>query len=212
MISLSAPNDHPWAVPGHRLVAIVAGALLIPGTALPQPPATSTEPMVVSSASSSIEDATDTADFKAISVSQGARRVTADRARATGLDFQNSQWTFVGRVVFSLEPSSLLWADRAILEYHDGKLAQVTASGSPTHFEHRRSDARPPQRGQADVITYDPKLETVQLQGHARLSDGDGTEINAPMVVYSIRDHKGHADSGLANAGDPPKNAKQSAR
>jgi lipopolysaccharide transport protein LptA len=196
MIPLSTPNDHRSAVPGHRLAAFVAGALLIAGTPMAQPPATSAESMVISSASSNIDDVTNTADFKDISVSQGARRLTADRARTTGLDFQNSQWTFVGRVVFSLDPRSLLWADRAILEYRDGKLAQVTAIGSPTHFEQRRSDPRPPQRGQADVITYDPKLETVHLQGHAWLSDGDGTEISAPMVVYYIRDHRWYADSG----------------
>jgi lipopolysaccharide transport protein LptA len=195
MIPFSKPNDYRLAAPGYRLAAIVAAALLIAAAAVAQPPATSGEALVISSASSNIDDSTNTADFKDVSVSQGTRRLTAERARATGLRLQSSQWTFVGRVVISLESNSSLWADQAILEYRDGKLAQVTATGSPTHFEERRPDPQPPRRGQADVITYDAKQDTVQLQGHAEVSDGDGIELSAPVLVYHIRDHRWQADS-----------------
>jgi lipopolysaccharide transport protein LptA len=190
MIPFSKPNDHRSAVPGHWLVPIVAAALLIAGPAVAQAPATSADSLVINSTSSNIDDATHTADFKDISVSQGTRRLTAEQGRATGLHLQSSQWTFVGRVVISLESNSSLWADRAIVEYRDGKLAQVTATGSPTHFEERRPDPQPPRRGQADVITYDAKQDTVQLQGHAQVSDGDGVELSAPTLVYHIRDHR----------------------
>jgi lipopolysaccharide transport protein LptA len=195
MIPFSMPNDYRSAVPGHRLAPIVAATLLIAGAAVAQPPATSGDSLVISSASSSIDDATNTADFKNVSVSQGSRRLTAERARATGLRLQSSQWTFEGQVVISLESNRSLWADRAILEYREGKLAQVTATGSPTHFEERRPDPQPPRRGQADVITYDAKQDTVQLQGHAQVSDGDRIELSAPMLVYHIRDHRWQGDS-----------------
>ena len=195
MIPFSKPNDYRPAVPGHRLAAIVAAALLNAGAAIAQPPATSGDSLVISSAASNIDDATNTADFKYVTVSQGTRRLTAERARATGLRLQKSQWTFVGRVVITIEPGRSLWADQAILEYRDGKLAQVTATGSPTHFEERRPDPQPPRRGQADVITYDAKQDTVQLQGHAQVSDGDGVELSAPMLVYHISDHRWQADS-----------------
>jgi lipopolysaccharide transport protein LptA len=196
MIPFSKPNDYRSSVPGYRLAVIVAAALLIAGTAVAQPPATPGDSLVINSATSNIDDATNTADFKDVSVSQGTRRLTAERARATGLRLQNSRWTFVGRVLIALEPNSSLWADQAIVEYRDGKLTQVTATGSPTHFEERRSDPQPPRRGQADVITYDAKQNTVQLQGHAQVSDGDGVELSAPMIVYFIRDHRWQADSG----------------
>ena len=195
MIPFSKPNDYRSAAPGHRLVPLVAAALLIAGAAVAQPPATSGDSLVINSASSNIDDATNTADFKDISVSQGTRRLTAEQGRATGLRLQSSQWTFVGRVVISLDSNSSLWADRAILEYRDGKLAQGTATGSPTHFEERRPDPQPPRRGQADVITYDAKQDTVQLQGHAQVSDGDGIEFSAPVLVYHIHDHRWQADS-----------------
>ena len=195
MIPFSRTNDYRSSASGHRLTAIFAAALLIAGAAVAQAPATPGESLVISSATSNIDDATNTADFKGVSVSQGTRRLTAERARATGLRLQNSQWTFVGRVVITLDARSSLWADQAILEYRDGKLAQVTATGSPTHFEALRSDPQPPRRGQADVITYDAKQDTVQLQGHAQVSDGDGIELSAPMIVYYIRDHRWQADS-----------------
>jgi lipopolysaccharide transport protein LptA len=195
MIPFSKPDDYRSGVPGHRLAPIVAAALLIAGAAVAEPPATSGDSLVISSASSNIDDATNTADFKDVSVSQGTRRLTAERAQATGLRLQSSQWTFVGRVVISLESNSSLWADRAVLQYRDGKLAQVTATGSPTHFEERRPEPQPPRRGQADVITYDAKQDTVQLEGHAQVSDGDGIELNAPMLVYHIRDRRWQADS-----------------
>jgi lipopolysaccharide transport protein LptA len=195
MIRFSKPTDYRSVGPGYRLAAIVAAALLIAGTSVAQPPATSADSLVISSASSNIDDATNTANFKDVSISQGTRRLTAERARATGLRLQKSQWTFVGRVVITLDPSSSLWADQAILEYRDGKLAQGRATGSPTHFEERRPDPQPPRRGQADVITYDAKQDTVQLQGHAQVSDGDGIEFSAPVLVYHIHDHRWQADS-----------------
>src|ERR1700742_4299631 len=78
--------------------------------------ATNADPIVINSVSSNIDDATNTADFTNIVVSQGSTRLTAERARATGVGFQNSQWTFEGRVVITLEPRGTLWADQAVLE------------------------------------------------------------------------------------------------
>ena len=90
MIPFPKPNDYRSAVPGYRLAPIVAAALLIAGAAVAQPPATSEDSLVINSASSNIDDATHTADFKNVSVSQGTRRLTAERARATGLRLKSS--------------------------------------------------------------------------------------------------------------------------
>jgi len=177
-------------VPGRRAAAIVAGASLIAGSALAQRPKTSAEPIVINSVVANMDEANNTANFTTISITQGNTRLTADRASATGVGFQNSQWTFTGRVLIISETRGSLWADRAILEYRDGELAQVTATGSPAHFEQRRSDSQSAERGQADEITYDAKRETVRLHGHAHIVDGQSNEITAPMFVYHVRSHK----------------------
>ena len=191
MIHFSKPRAQLSVAPGRRVAAIVAGASLIAGSALAQRPATSAEePIVINSVVANMDEANDTADFTTISITQGNTRLTADRANVTGLGFQNSHWTFAGRVTIISETSGSLWADRAILEYRDGKLAQVTASGSPAHFEQRRTDSAQAEHGQADEVIYDAKQETVRLRGHAHMFDRQGTEITAPMFVYHVRNHK----------------------
>jgi lipopolysaccharide transport protein LptA len=182
-------------VPGYRLAVIIAAAMLIAGSAMAQPPASSEEAMVINAATSNLNDATNTGEFKDISVTQGTRRLTAERARASGLGQKNSQWTFVGHVVISLDPDSWLLADQAIVEYRDGKLAQIRATGSPTYFDQLRTEPQPRQHGQADGVTYDAKQDTVTLEGHVQLSDGDGMELSAPVAVYSRRDRTWQADS-----------------
>ena len=177
-------------VPRRRVAAIVAGASLIAGSAVAQRPATTAEPIVINSVVANMDEANNTADFTTISITQGNTRLTADRASATGVGFQNSKWTFAGRVMINSETRGSLWADRAILEYRDGELAQVTATGSPAHFEQRRTDSQSAEHGQADEITYDAKQETVRLHGHAHIVDGQSNEITAPMFVYHVRSHK----------------------
>ena len=177
-------------VPGRRVAAIVAGASLIAGSAVAQRPKASAEPIVINSVVANMDEANNTADFTTISITQGKTRLTADRASATGVGFQNSQWTFAGRVMIISETRGSLWADRAILEYRDGELAQVTATGSPAHFEQRPTDSQRAEHGQADEITYDAKQETVRFRGHAHIFDGQNTDITAPMFVYHIRNHR----------------------
>jgi lipopolysaccharide transport protein LptA len=201
MIHFSKSCAQQTFVPGRRVAAIVAGASLIAGSAMAQRPTTSAEqPIVINSAVANMDEADDTAEFATISITQGNTRLTADRANVTGLGFQNSHWTFAGRVMIISDTSGSLWADRAILEYRDGKLAQVTASGSPAHFEQRRTDSAQAEHGQADEVIYDAKQETVRLRGHAHMFDRQGTEITAPMFVYHVRNHKLQAisESGAA--------------
>jgi lipopolysaccharide transport protein LptA len=186
------------ALSGCLVAALVTGGALIAGAAVAQDPTTSREPIVINSAFSKIDYTTNTADFTDIVVSQGDTRLTAERASSTGVDFTNSQWTFAGRVVIILEPRGTLWADHATLQFRDGELTQVTAIGSPAYFEQQRTDARRPAHGHADRITYDPKQDTVRLDGHAQLSDvsdGRDMEISAAVFVYNVRDERLQADS-----------------
>jgi lipopolysaccharide transport protein LptA len=190
MIHFSKPCAQLSFLPGRRVAAMVAGASLIAGSAVAQRPTTSAEPIAVNSVVANMDEANNTADFTTISITQGNTRLTADRASVTGVGFQNSQWTFSGRVMIVSATRGSLWADRAILEYRDGELAQVTATGSPAHFEERRTDSQPPEHGQADEIVYDAKQENVRLRGHAHIFDRQSNEITAPMFVYHVRNHK----------------------
>jgi len=94
-----------------------------------------------------------------------------------------------------LEPRGSLSADQAIVQFRNGDLTQVIATGSPVYFERRRTDARGPGHGHADQVTYDATQDTVRLYGHPQLSDGSGVEISAPEFVYDVRDERLQADS-----------------
>ena len=188
------------ALPGCLVAALVAGGSLIAAAsradeAVAQHAAISPQPIIINSVFSNIDYRTNTAAFTDIVVSQGDRRLTAQRATATGVGFTNSQWTFAGQVVIILQPRGTLWADQAIVEFHNSELTQVTAIGSPAHFEQRRTDSGQPTQGHADRITYDAKQDTVRLYGHAQLADGRSVEISAPVLVYDVQGDRLQAES-----------------
>jgi len=168
------------------------------GTVAAQPPPASRVPIVIDSVVASIDDTTNTADFTTISVTQGGTRITAERAHATDVDSKNSRWTFTGRVTITSEQRGSLWADQAILEYRDGALEQIVATGSPVRFEQRRADSEPADHGQAEEITYEAKQATVRLRGHPQISAGNGLEMRAPMFLYHVRDGRlqAYSDNG----------------
>ena len=185
---------HRTALPACLVVALIAGGSLVAADSVAQRAASSREPIVVNSDSSNIDYGTNTAEFMGIVISQGDSRLTAERARAKGVGFTNSEWTFEGNVVIVREPRGLIRADQAILQFHEGELTQVTATGSPAYIEQRRSDSLQPGRGHADQITYDVKRGTVRLDGHAQLAD-ERNEISAPVFIYNVRDEGLQADS-----------------
>jgi lipopolysaccharide transport protein LptA len=188
----------PSREPRYRVAAILAGASLLVGTVAAQPPPTSRVPIVIDSALATIDDTTNSADFTSISVTQGGTRITAERAHATDVQSKNSRWTFTGRVTIISEQRGSLWADQAILEYRDGALDRILATGAPVRFEQRRTDSARPDHGQADEITYEAKQATVRLRGHPHISAGSGQEMSAPMFLYYVRDGKlqAYSDNG----------------
>ena len=198
MIHFSKGGDALSIEPRYRVAAIVAGASLIAGTVAAQPPPTSREPIVIDSVVATIDDTTNTADFTTISVTQGGSRITAERAHATDVGSKSARWTFTGRVMITSEQRGSLWADQAILEYRDGALDQILATGAPVRFEQRRTDSEPADHGQADEMTYEAKQATVRLRGHPHISTGSGLEMNAPMFLYHVRGGRlqGYSDNG----------------
>jgi lipopolysaccharide transport protein LptA len=185
---------HRAALPACLVMALVAGGSLVAATPAGQRPMTSQEPIVVNSVSSNIDYETNTAEFTGIVISQGDSRLTAERASATAVGFTNSEWTFVGGVVIVCEPRGLLRADQAILQFREGELTQITATGSPAYIERRPTDSVRAGHGHADQITYDVKQHTIRLYGHAQLVD-ERTEISAPVFIYDVRDDGFQADA-----------------
>lgn len=143
-------------------------------------------PITVDAASSEVDYRTNTVVFTQVVISQGATRIQADHAHASGLNFANSRWTFEGHVRIDAEPRGSLRSDQAVVEFRDNRIARATANGKPAQFEQQRSDSQQMARGHADEIVYDVRDGTVRLSSDAWLSDGVN-EISGPLLVYNIR-------------------------
>ncbi|HEX4618484.1 MAG TPA: lipopolysaccharide transport periplasmic protein LptA [Steroidobacteraceae bacterium] len=184
-------------IPRKASAWLLAWALpALAGTAAPGGlPDFSGLPVSVDAASSDFDYKTNTMVFSNVVISQGAMRVQAEHARATGLNFANSRWNFEGNVRIDAEQRGNLRSDQAVVEFRDNHIARATITGKPAEFEQKRANSDAVARGHADEILYDVNDGTVRLTDEAWLSDGQN-EISGPLLVYSIREQRVQAAAG----------------
>lgn len=163
--------------------------LLASGTAAAALPDFSGLPVLVNADFAEVDYKTNTLVYRNVVISQGAMRVSADHARATGLNFANSKWNFDGNVRINAEEHGNLRSDQAVVEFRDNHIARATITGKPAEFEQKRANSAAVARGHADEILYDVTDGTVRLTGDAWLSDGQN-EISNPLLVYNIREQR----------------------
>jgi lipopolysaccharide transport protein LptA len=126
--------------------------------------------------------------FRDVVITQGAVQVRADQATASGLNFENSQWEFRGKVHITVEGGSLE-SDEARVKFTNNRIAHATITGSPASFEQKLEDSGDIARGRAGTIEYDFAGATVRLKRDAYLTDGRN-DITGETLVYSIRDQR----------------------
>ena len=137
--------------------------------------------------SSEVDYKTNTLVFTDVVISQGDMRVQADHAHATGLDFDNSRWTFEGNVRIDAEQRGSLRSDSAVVEFKDNHIARATVTGKPAEFEQKREDSEQIARGHADRDRLRRQRRApCGSTDEAWLSDGQ-SEISGPLLVYNIR-------------------------
>jgi lipopolysaccharide export system protein LptA len=171
-----------------------AAGLALLGPALAVAAVAATKAEVPSQSQISWDAASVDGDFKThmmhlkdVVIKYGTMTVRADKADATGTDFQNSHWTFEGNVRINAEPRGNLRSDQAVVEFRDNHLVKATVTGKPAEFEQKRADSDQIAHGRADEIVYDVNEGTVRLSNDAWLSDGQN-EISGPVLVYNLRE------------------------
>ena len=152
------------------------------------------QPISLDAASSEVDYKTNRVVFRNVVISQGSMKVQADHAQATGLDFDNSHWTFEGNVRINAEERGNLRSDEAVVEFRNNRIAKAIIDGSPAEFEQKRADSEQMARGHAHEIIYDVQDGSVRLSTDAWLSDGQ-REISGPELVYNIREQRVQASS-----------------
>lgn len=170
----------------HRIARILL-ALALPGLAGAILPAMDL-PISLDADSSEFDRKNNILLFRNIQITQGDVGIVADQATATGLDFENSHWDFVGHVNIVLTAGTIT-AETAKVEFADHQLTSAVITGSPAAFEHRKADQAEPARGRAGEITYDVVGGTITLKDDAWLSEG-GNEIRGSTLLYRIAEEK----------------------
>mgnify|MGYP002781023264 CR=1 FL=1 len=153
-------------------------------------------PITVDARSSDFDYKKGTLVFKAVRISQGALAVEADRATATGLEFEDSRWTFEGNVRITTEDGSMQ-ANEARVQFAKNQISNALVTGGPASFQQKRETGI--ARGRANRIEYDFGKGTVRLSDGAWLSDGNN-EITGRTLVYSMRDRRVLASASEQNS------------
>jgi lipopolysaccharide export system protein LptA len=146
-------------------------------------------PIDLDAASTDVDYRGNRVRFRDVTVSQGDTTVQAERAEATGLQFEDSRWVFEGDVRIRVEQRGTLRSDRAIVEFTNNRIARATITGAPAEFEQQRTETNVMARGRAGSIEYAVADGTVRLSDEAWLSDGRN-EITGPVLVYNIREER----------------------
>jgi lipopolysaccharide export system protein LptA len=167
-----------------RLAAsLLPGALLAAGLAIAAP-YDAQAPINLEAASSDFDYRNNTLLFRRVKITQGQLQVEAQQASATGLDFENSQWSLTGEVRITM-PDGKLASDEATVTFRDNEIVRAVVRGSPASFEQRFEDSRQLAQGRSQTIEYDVPNGTVRLSGEAWLSDGQN-EIRGSTLIYDI--------------------------
>ena len=130
--------------------------------------------------------------FTRVVITQGDARVEADRATATGLDFESSRWRLEGNVRIRAEGGSLA-SDLATVSFENDEISVAQVVGAPASFAQQRGNRS--AEGRARQIDYDLTSGRVRLSGDAWLSDGSN-QITGSTLVYSMREERVVAEAG----------------
>ncbi len=131
--------------------------------------------------------------FHKVKIVQGAMSIAADLGQASGIDFDNSVWTFRGNVKVTMNQGQLA-ADDAEITFMNRELRKAVVNGKPATFEQRVQKTGKLAQGRADVIDYDVGSGLVHLSKNAWVSDGQN-EIRGESLKYNVTAQSIVADS-----------------
>jgi lipopolysaccharide export system protein LptA len=188
--------------PSRLLALVVAGCLcssLLSGAiAFGATLADATKPISLDAASTNFDYRNNLLTFRKVRIAQDGMSVEADEATATGLDFENSEWKFVGTVQIRM-PNGRLDSDSATITFRNNQITNARITGSPATFQQERVEQQV-ARGRAGAIEYDVTRGTIELKDKAWLSDGKN-EITGQTLVYDMLKERVIANPGEQDPG-----------
>jgi lipopolysaccharide transport protein LptA len=122
--------------------------------------------------------------YRKVHITQGNMSIVADLAQGTGVDFDNSHWTFRGNVKITMEQGQLT-SEEADITFAKKLLAKAVVNGKPAAFESTLAKSGKLAKGHADTVDYDVTRGIVHFSKNAWLSDGE-REITGESLKYNV--------------------------
>lgn len=178
---------------GCLVGSLLSGAVVLGATL-----ADATKPISLDAASTNFDYRNNLLTFRKVRIAQDGMSVEADEATATGLDFENSEWKFIGTVQIRM-PNGRLDSDSATIIFRNNQITNARIAGSPATFQQERVEQQV-ARGRAGAIEYDVTRGTIELKDKAWLSDGKN-EITGQTLVYDMLKERVIANPGEQDPG-----------
>ena len=156
-------------------------------------------PISLDADSSSFDRKTNLVHFSGLVISQGELRIEADEAVATGLDFEQSEWRFTGRVRIVVD-SAVLESDSAVFTFAAHQLATAQLEGTPASFRDLSADREEPAHGSANKLSYDYAERILRMSESAWVTKGPN-EIRGCDLIYDFNEER--VTSGSSDCGEP---------
>jgi len=182
----------------HKLRKGLIAFILLPVLAAAQQ---GEEPLPISldADSSSFDRRSNSVIFAGLRITQGDFTIEADKAEATGLDFEKSEWSFEGNVRIAID-SAHIESSTAEVTFEDHGLLLVKLRGDPALFEDFSASREAAIRGGASLLEFDSTERTLRMSDGAWLSEGPN-EFRACDLIYDIDEEK--ITSGTSECGEP---------
>jgi len=182
-----APH-HPERVALRVSIFFVAIFLIVAPTAYAVDPPPQNTDITLDAASSEVDYRANALLFRDLIITQGSVRVVAQRARSTGLDFEDSTWTLSGAVRIDVDGGTLT-SEEAAVTFEKNRIVRASIRGKPAEFSQKLKGGGS-ARGRAGNILYDMAASTVTLREDAWLSDDGRSEVRGDQLVYNVREQR----------------------
>jgi lipopolysaccharide transport protein LptA len=156
------------------------------------------EDLLFDSDSLTLDRRTNLIELQGPSITQGDMHIEADRALATGTEFeQSSEWRFIGHVKITVDTVTIE-ADTAVFTFENEQLARGELEGQPASFRDSDPEREKPVRGGANKLEYDYVARTLRMSEDAWINK-DQYEIQGCDIIYDFNDER--VTSGSSDCG-----------
>jgi lipopolysaccharide export system protein LptA len=141
-------------------------------------------PIALDADASEFDRKNDKLIFTGLRITQGTLHIEADDAEANRLDFEDSQWVFIGNVLIE-NIGTKAWSDYAEIHFRNHEIKNAMLRGKPARFRQVSPEDKQITEGHAAVMDYDLRSGLIRMSDDAWLSDGSN-EVSGNKITYDL--------------------------